>query len=94
MEGVDRDAQIVIDIEDKVTALAEEDTMQNKISCIMRGLTSKIGEISNMASAYHNKVPTSAETKERYENYVGLLSVCNGKEIFRRDWSPCAVMYS
>ena len=55
MKGVDRNAKIVIDIEDKVTALAEKDTIQNRTACIMRSLKSLIGEISNYASCYHNK---------------------------------------
>lgn len=90
MKGVDREAQIVIDIEDKVTALAEEDTVQNKINCIMRGLRSDIGEISNYATAYHNKVPKSEESKARYANYVELLSVVNGKSI---DFAKTGVKY-
>lgn len=81
MEGVDRNAKIVIDIEDKVTSLKEEYTMQNRTACIMRSLRNQIGEISNYASAYHNKVPHNEEQKDRYESYVELLSVINGKAI-------------
>ena len=40
MKGVDKNAKIVIDIEDKVTALAEKDTIQNRTACIMRSLKS------------------------------------------------------
>lgn len=55
MSGVDRNAKIVIDVEDKVTALKEEYNIQNRTNCIIRSLRSSIGEISNYASAYHNK---------------------------------------
>ena len=81
MEGVDRNAKIVIDVEDKVTALKEEYTMQTRTACIMRSLRNQIGEISNYASAYHNKVASSDEQKERYESYVELLSVINGEQL-------------
>ena len=79
MSGVDRNAKIVIDIEDKVTALKEEYNIQNRTNCIIRSLRSSIGEISNYASAYHNKVARTDEQKKRYESYVDLLSVVNGR---------------
>ena len=81
MEGVDRNAAITLDIDDKVCALVEADTVQNKTECIIRGLKSRIGEISNFASSYHNKCPRTEEQRQRYENYVDLLSVVNGKAI-------------
>lgn len=81
MNGVDRNAAIVIDIEDKITALAEEDTKENKVKVVLRGMNSLIGETSNCATGYHNKCPKSQEQKDLYERYVGLLSVINGKAI-------------
>lgn len=81
MSGVDRNAAIVIDIEDKATALAEEDSLENKVNVVIRGMNSLIGETSNCATGYHNKCPKSQEQKELYERYVGLLSVINGKAI-------------
>ena len=92
MKGLDRNAKIVIDIEDKVTALAEKDTIQNRTACIMRSLKSLIGEISNYASCYHNKTPKTEKQKETYSRYVDLLSITNGKAIKNR-W-PCAVTRS
>lgn len=83
MDGVDRNAPIVIDIEDKITAIEEEDTPENQYHMIMRGLKSMIGEISNYATAYHNKTPQTSEQRKKYNEYVSLLSVCNGKEIDR-----------
>lgn len=80
MSGVDRNAKIVIDVEDKVTALKEAYNIQNRTNCIIRSLRSSIGEISNYASAYHNKKPKTEEQKKRYEGFVDLLSVINGKQ--------------
>ena len=90
MSGVDRNASVVIDVEDKVTALKEEYNIQNRTNCIIRSLRSSIGEISNYASAYHNKAPKTQEQKKRYEGYVDLLSVVNGKQPCRCKtvWTP------
>lgn len=90
MKGVDRNAKIVLDIEDKVTALKEQDNIQNKTTCILRSLRSQIGEISNFASAYHNKPYKDEEQKKKYESYVDLLSVINGKAI---DFAKTGVLY-
>lgn len=81
MKGVDRNASIVIDIDDKITSLEEADTLENKVNVILRGMNSLIGETSNCATAYHNKVAKSDETKEKYNKYIDLLSVINGKAI-------------
>ena len=81
MRGVDRNASIVIDIEDKVTALDEDDTPENRVGVVLRGMTSLIGETSNCATTYHNKRPRSEDQRKVYEGYVDLLSVINGKAI-------------
>ncbi len=90
MKGVSRDLSIVMDIEDKITAIACTDTLQNKLDCILRGLKSLIGEISNMATSYHNKVAKSDYYKQLFSDNVALLSVCNGKAI---DYSKTGVLY-
>ena len=90
MKGVDKNAKIVIDVEDKVTALAEKDTMQNRAACILRSLKSLIGEVSNYASCYHNKMPKTQEQKNKYGRYIDLLSVVNGKCI---DFAKTGVLY-
>ena len=46
MKGVDRNAPVVLDMEDKITALAEEDTMDNRVALILRTINSLIGETS------------------------------------------------
>ena len=89
--GVDRNAAIVIDIEDKATALAEEDTPENKLQVILRGMHSLIGETSNCATTYHNKMPQTIKQMKLYEKYVDLLSVINGKAI---DMAKTGVMFS
>lgn len=89
--GVDRNSAIVIDIEDKVTSLAEEDTLENKVKVILRDKSNMIGEVSNYATTYHNKTPRSIETKDMYDSYVCLLSIINGKVI---DSSKTGVIYN
>ena len=91
MKGVDREAAITIDIEDKITVLEEEDTPENQVKVALRGLTSMIGETSNCATSYHNRVPESKETAEKYESYVSLLSVINGKAV---DQAKTGIVYT
>ena len=80
-KGVHPEKPIVIDIEDKITALAEEDTKENRLALVKRTMNSLIGETSNCATGYINKVPKNEEQKKKYEEYVCLLSVINGKAI-------------
>lgn len=90
MSGISKDISIVMDVEDKCTALATPDTLENKVDCIIRGLKSLIGEISNMATSYHNKVPKNEYYQKLFDDNVALLSVCNGKAI---DYSKTGVLY-
>ncbi|MEY8365754.1 hypothetical protein AALA22_08980 [Anaerovoracaceae bacterium 41-7] len=91
IKGVDRDVPVVMDVEDKITALAEEDTPENRVALVLRTINSLIGETSNCASCYHNKMPKDTEVKKKYENYVDLLSVVNGKAI---DYAKTGVLYN
>lgn len=88
--GVDPSAAIVLDVEDKVTAKREQNTPEQRAEMILRTMKSMIGEISNCATCYHNKVPKSPEQKHRYERYIDLLSVINGKSI---DFAKTGVFY-
>lgn len=81
MRGVDRECPIVIDIDDKITVLSEEYTKENIYKLILRTMNSLIGETSNCATAYHNKIPRTLEQRDKYREYVELLSVINGKAI-------------
>ena len=51
MKGVDRNAPVVLDMEDKITALAEEDNMDNRVALILRTINSLIGETSKQKFA-------------------------------------------
>lgn len=79
--AVDRNAPIVLDMEDKVAAVAEDDTVEARYGLILRTLKSLIGEYSNYASAYHNKCPKTIEQKQKYEKYIDIISVITGKSI-------------
>lgn len=46
MSGVDRNIPVVMDTEDKITALAEEDTPENRVALVLRTINSLIGETS------------------------------------------------
>lgn len=81
MRGVDRNAPITIDIDDKITVGPEPDTKENKLKIILRSMNSLIGETSNCATTYHNKTPKTEEQKKKYESYIDLLSIINGKAI-------------
>lgn len=82
-EGVHKDVPIVIDVDDKITAMVEPDTVDGRVALTMRTMKSLIGEYSNYSSAYHNKCPRTAEQKELYEKYVDQISVLTGKAIDR-----------
>ena len=90
MKGVPTDINIVMDVEDKITAQSVPDTNENKFECILRGLKSLIGEISNMATSYHNKVAKNEYYEKLFSDNIALLSVCNGKAI---DYSKTGVLY-
>ena len=91
MKGVDRDAAVVMDVEDKITALAEEDTPDARVALVLRTVNSLIGETSNCATGYHNKMPKSDDVKRKYDSYVALLSIINGKAI---DYAKTGVLYN
>ena len=74
-KGVNPEKPIVIDIDDKITSLAEEDTPENRLALVKRTMNSLIGETSNCATGYLNKVPKTEEQKKKYEGFVDLLSV-------------------
>lgn len=77
LEGVDKDCAIVLNLDEKMTALAEDITKENIAELVGRTLVSLIGEDSNAATCYHNKSWKSEETKKRYEKNVDILSIVN-----------------
>lgn len=81
MRGVDTKIPVVIDIDDKATTIEEEYNNENLYQLIVRGMNSLIGETQNCATTYHNKQAKTIEQAKKYETYVDLLSVINGKAI-------------
>jgi len=79
--GTHKDERITIDVEDKVTALAEEDNNANRIALISRTTKNMIGEFSNYASVYLNRKPRDNVQKEKYDCYLSVISVLTGKSI-------------
>jgi hypothetical protein len=91
MSGVNRDVPVVIDIDDKITAIEEDINKGNLVKLVLRTMNSLIGETSNCASGYHNKMPKTKEQKKIYESYIDLLSVINGKAI---DYAKTGVLFN
>lgn len=81
MAGVDRSVPVTMDVEDKVLALSEEFNKETIYNVIIRNNDNRIGDYSNYATCYHNKMVKSEEQKQRYTDYISLLSVSTGKEI-------------
>lgn len=90
VEGVDPDVPIVLDIDDKITAVPEPDTLENRATNTLRTMASLIGKYSNYASVYHNKTPHTKEQKDLYNRYVDIISICVGKSI---DAAKCGVLF-
>jgi len=89
--GIKRDLPIVIDMEDKVTALKEDINIDNIIECTIRSMTSLVGESSNCATCYHNKSPKSDEQRQKYLGYINILSIVNGKAI---DFAKTGIIFN
>ena len=77
LEGADKDCAIVLNLDEKLTALAEDVTIENIASLVERTLVSLIGEDSNAATCYHNKITKKESQQKRYETYVDILSIVN-----------------
>lgn len=75
------DKNIILDIEDKVTAKPKEYNKENLIEYEVMTRDNRIGEITNVATSIENKYTTNEEIKELYANYSSLLRIFQGKEI-------------
>lgn len=75
------DKNIILDIEDKVTAKPKKYTKENLIEYEVMTRDNRIGEITNVATSIENKYTTNEEIKELYSNYSSLLRIYQGKEI-------------
>lgn len=89
--GINRNLPIVIDMEDKITALEEEFMKENIVECTLRSMVDLIGEASNCATSYHNKTPQTKEQKQKYLEYINILSIVNGKAI---DYAKTGVLFN
>ena len=75
------DKNIILDIEDKVTAKPKQYNKENIIEYEVMTRDNRIGEITNVATSIENKYTTNEEIKELYSNYSSLLRIFQGKEI-------------
>lgn len=75
------DKNIILDIEDKATALPKKYNKENIIEYEVMTRDNRIGEITNVATSIENKYTTNEEIKELYANYSSLLRIFQGKEI-------------
>ena len=89
--GIKRDLPIVVDMEDKITALEEDINIDNIIECTIRSMVSLVGESSNCASCYHNKSPKTDIQKQKYLGYIDILSIVNGKAI---DFAKTGIIFN
>jgi hypothetical protein len=81
LRGIERGIPITMDIEDKITALAETYNIDNIANLIMRSFDNRIGDYSNYATCYHNIQTKTEEQHKKYSDYISILSVATGKEI-------------
>lgn len=75
------DKNIILDIEDKVTAKSKKYNKENIIEYEVMTRDNRIGEITNAATSIENRYTTNEDEKELYSNYSSLLRVFQGKEI-------------
>ena len=75
------DKNIILDIEDKVTAKSKPYIKENIVEYEVMTRDNRIGEITNCATSIENKYTTNEEIKSLYSNYSSLLRILQGKEI-------------
>lgn len=75
------DKNIILDIEDKVTAKSKPYTKENLIEYEVMTRDNRIGEITNVATSIENRYTTNEDIKNLYSNYSSLLRIFQGKEI-------------
>ena len=69
---------IIIDVEDKATAISKPQTIDNVIDYEMTSRDSFIGIITNYASSIINKRPKEEEVKKLFSDYISLLRIYQG----------------
>lgn len=72
---------IIIDIEDKATAISKPYTKENIIEYEIKTRDNRIGEITNVGTSLENKYIKDEEVKKVYSDLSSLLRIFQGKEI-------------
>lgn len=72
---------IIIDIEDKATAIPKKYVKEHITAYEMMTRDSRIGEITNCATSIENKYTTDASVQKIYSDLSSLLRILQGKEI-------------
>ncbi len=75
------DKNIILDIEDKITAQSKPYTKENIIEYEVMTRDNRIGEITNVATSIENRYTTNEDIKKLYSDYSSLLRIFQGKEI-------------
>lgn len=75
------DKHIIIDIEDKATAMSKKYTTENITNYEMNSRDNRIGEITNVATCIENRYTENKEAIKMYSDYASLLRIFQGKEI-------------
>lgn len=91
IKGVDMSVPMVMDIDDKITISPRPYNEENICDLILHNLDNRIGEYSNYATCYHNKMKKTERTRKIHDDYIATLSVMTGKEI---DAAKCGVRFS
>lgn len=88
LKGIDRTLPTVINIDEKVDALKVKPNDHALIEDVLFGSDNRIGEYSNCATKWNNKVPSDKlpvekqnELKKKFDDYINLISIINAKEI-------------
>ena len=90
MKGINVNKPVVLDLEDKITAKEKDIELENIIDSNIDSMVSLVGEFSNYATCYHNKVARTQQQKQKYEDFVAILSIATGKSI---DYAKTGVLF-
>lgn len=79
--GIDTSLPVVINIDEKATAVAEEYTTESILKSVIFTNGQSIGEKSNMATCYRNKVSDNEKLLKMWDDFVNIICIINAKEI-------------
>lgn len=72
---------LIIDIEDKAMTMAIPYTQENLVTYEVNSRDNRIGEITNVATCILNKYTENTELQKKFDDYISLLRIYQGKEI-------------